>query len=381
MQYILILILWITTSLFTSRWYNEYVHIDTQLEVEEWISEREKIKEENKPQQIPRNFDLPTLDSFEDDIVTLIDAVKESVVSIVITKDFVVYDWWNPTALVEQQVWWWTWILVHKNWYILTNKHVVEDLDAGHAVIFSDWSAVEVTDVWLDPTLDIALLKIDPSWVQWRQVATALDFEDEVTIWQFALAIWNALAEFQNSVTLGIISGKNRKLTMDNDNLYAWLLQTDASISEGNSWWPLFNLDGQVVWINTAVSAYGENIWFAIPLTQQFIYATILEVEEFDAIRRPFVWVRYFDIDAEVAREFWLDVRHGIYIWEVVPWTPAETALLQAWDVITHIDWVPIDQERSFLYQLFTKTPGEEVVFSVLRGEDIVDLAVLLGVQ
>ncbi len=344
----------------------------------EWLSEEADRLDEK---ELPKKLDLPTLDSFEDDIVTLIDTVKESVVSIVITKDFVVYDGRNPIELVEQQVWWWSGILVHKNWYILTNKHVVEDTDASYVVAFSDGSVVKATNVRLDPTLDIALLKIDKEWVQWRQVATALDFEDEVTIWQFVLAIWNALAEFQNSVTLWIISGKNRKLTMDNENLYAWLLQTDASISEGNSGWPLFNLDGNVVWINTAVSALGENIWFAIPITQQFIYATIREVEQFDAIVRPFVWVRYFDIDAWVAREFGLTVDSWIYIWEVVPWTPAWESSLQAKDVITHINGVPIDQERSFLYQLFTKSPGEEVVFSVMRGEELLDVAVVLGVQ
>jgi len=260
-----------------------------------WANNQNTVKEAAAKTKI---LDLNNygLKEFQNEIISTVEAVEESVVSIIITKDFISFEQGRARELITQQVWGWIWILVDKEGYILTNKHVLADEDSDFLVVYSDGSTSEVDDIWLDDTLDIALIKVDEKDVWSRSPASIIDFEEPIIVWQFALAIWNALAEFQNSVTFWVISWNNRKLTLANDNLYAGLIQTDTSISEGNSGGPLFNIDGKVIWINTAVSAFGENIWFAIPISSQFVDASIQSVKNYDALVRPFVWVRYVDL-------------------------------------------------------------------------------------
>ena len=300
------------------------------------------------------------LREFQKEIVDTVEAVKEGVVSIIITKDFVLYEQGRASELIKQQVGWWSWILIDEQGYILTNKHVLEDEDSDYVVVYSDGSTSEVKDIWRDDTLDIAIIKVDESEVAWKEPARILDFKESITVGQFALAIGNALAEFQNSVTFWVVSWNNRRLTLENENLYAWLIQTDTSISEGNSWGPLFNIDGKVIGINTAVSAFWENIWFAIPLSQEFVDASIQSVKNYDAIVRPFVWVRYLDLQTGNS--------NGVEILEVVAGSPAEGIGLQEWDLLTHINDILIDTERSFMYHLHTFLPGDTIKITLLRN-------------
>lgn len=343
-----------------------------------WVNENTASQAQKKPAVDLENFWLQDL---ENELIGTVDAVKSSVVSIIITKDFILYDGRQATGLVEQQVWWGSGILVSEEWYILTNKHVVDGADTSYTIIFSDGQAVEAEQAWLDKTLDIALLKVDASSIWNRQIASAIPFGETVQVGQFALAIWNALAEFQNSVTFWVVSGKNRKLTIDNENLYAWLLQTDTSISEWNSGWPLFDLDGQVVWINTAVSAFWENIGFAIPVSQEFIYATIASVQKYDELVRPFVGIRYVDLNSQIANELGIGQTQGIYVAEVVQWSAADLAGIQKEDILTHVDGIPVDTTNPFLYQLFTKSPWESVVGTILSSGAKKDVEIILDVQ
>ncbi len=324
------------------------------------------------------NFGLQDL---QDELTETVDTVDDSVVSILASKDFVLYDGRQATWLIQQQVWWWSGIIVSKEWYILTNKHVVEDPDASYTVMFANGEVAETTDARLDKTLDIAVLKVNKKSLGDRTIAQAVPFGQEVQVGQFALAIGNALAEFANSVTFGVVSGKNRKLTLDNDNLYAWLLQTDTSISEWNSGWPLFDLDGKVIAINTAVSAFGENIWFAIPISQEFVDATLASIQKYDTLARPFVWVRYVDLTVELAKEFDTSYTQWVYIAEVVPDSPADQIDLVAEDIITHIDSIPVDTTNPFLYQLFTKAPGQIITLTVISDGVPRDVEMELSIQ
>jgi S1-C subfamily serine protease len=97
-----------------------------------------------------------------------------------------------------------------------------------------------------------------------------IEKKENLKLWQFAIAIWNALAEFQNSVSIWVVSGINRKIE-DNYNTISNLIQTDAAINPWNSWWPLLNLSWKVMWINTMIINWSQNIWFAINLTQKDI--------------------------------------------------------------------------------------------------------------
>lgn len=213
---------------------------------------------------------IESLDSLEHDITNIVKDVSPSVISIVIKKDLVLYKtdpWWffrTPVGSIERKVWWWSGFFISKNWIIITNKHVVSDRNASYVVITNTWEEFEPKLIYIDTDSDIALLKIDYN-------STPLEIvnnQDEVNIWSFVVAIWNALAEFQNSVSLGIVSWKNRDL---------WeiglesLIQTDASINPWNSGWPLINTSWEVIGINTAIINNSQGIWFAIPIDEQKI--------------------------------------------------------------------------------------------------------------
>lgn len=208
--------------------------------------------------------------SLENIIVDMVKNVSPSVVNVIINKDLMLYKsdpWWffrMPLWSIEQKVWWWSGFFVDKNWTIITNKHVVSDPDAKYIVITNDWKELNAKVLFRDENNDVALLKVDYDSVPLKFI----DSENDIKTGNFAVAIWNALWELQNSVSLWIISWKNRDLW---DIWLKWLLQTDASINPWNSWWPLINTNWKVMWINTAIINNSEWLGFAIPLDQQMV--------------------------------------------------------------------------------------------------------------
>jgi serine protease Do len=149
---------------------------------------------------------------------------------------------------------------------ILTNRHVVDDVDAEYVVLFNNGNEEEVTQIYKDQNTDIALLKIN------RQLDTSakLGNSDELEVGQFVVAIGNALGEFENSASFGIVSGLDRDIvardiTGENIQRLNNVIQTDAAVNLGNSGGPLINLNGEVVAVNAA-RAQAENIGFAIPI-------------------------------------------------------------------------------------------------------------------
>ena len=223
---------------------------------------------------------ITNISSLENNITNIVEEVSPSIVSIIIKKDLTLYrsDPWGffkiPVWSFERKIWWWTGFFITKDWIIITNKHVVSDFEANYIVITNSWKEYETKVIYIDPETDLALLKIDHEWPKEMPLATSsgwevwetLEFissEDDIKVWNFAIAIWNSMAEFQNSVSLGIVSGKNRNLW---DIWLYNLIQTDASINPWNSWWPLINTAWNVIWINTLIINNFEKVWFAIPI-------------------------------------------------------------------------------------------------------------------
>ena len=165
-----------------------------------------------------------------------------------ISKDLVVYrsDPWGffqqPTGTVRRQVWGGSGFFVKKDGTILTNKHVVSDPNAEYTVILSDGIEYPAKVLGLDPVNDLAVIKIESTEAQKEFTPLPIIADtQEVQIGQFVIAVGNALAEFQNSVALGIVSGKDRSIEAEGTQLTG-LLQTDAAINPGNSGGPLLNL-------------------------------------------------------------------------------------------------------------------------------------------
>lgn len=266
-----------------------------------------------------------------------------------------------------------TGIVISKDGLILTNKHVVEDGNSFEVVSSDGKSYKDVKLIAKDPVNDIAFLKV--GGVSDFQPAEIGD-SSKMQVGSFVVAIGNALGQFQNTVTTGVISGKSRPITAsDNAGTESLqnLFQTDAAINPGNSGGPLVNIDGQVIGINTAVAGQGsQNIGFAIPINEAI--KDIESVVKKGKISRAYLGVRYTTLDADVAKENNLSVDYGAYIIStessgsgVVAGSPAEKAGLQTGDIILRIDDQQIDTNNNLTSLIGQKSPGDKVSLIVFR--------------
>lgn len=326
---------------------------------------------------------------FENQMIDTITEASKSVVSIMVSKNMKFYmedpaSLVGPGAVASQtaKVGGGSWIIVSKDGYIITNKHVVEDTNAKYSVVLSDGHNYNVDKIWFDDNLDIAILKVvndKGEAVHDLPAATIIGMQDEVKIGQFALAIGYSLAEYQNSVTMGIISARNRELKINQGkNLYVWLFQTDAPINPGNSGGPLLDIYGNVIGINTAISSEADGVAFSLPITKEFVDATLKSIQDYDKISRPLIGIAYVDITPDIQTQMKLTESDGVYIKDVFADLPAALAWITKWDIVTAIDDKPVNQKTPFLYQLYTYTPNTNVSLTLIRKGETMNIPLTL---
>jgi len=338
------------------------------------INNNETFQANNK--NIITEQKVTNITDLQNEITKIVKGLSPWVVSIVIKKDLLVYRnsrfwlFWEPIWSVEQKVWWWTWFFITKDWLIITNKHVISDPEATYSVITYDNKEYDAKVIASDPNNDLAILKIVDNSKQF----ITLDFVntvDEINVWQFAIAMWNALAEFQNSVSLWVISWKNRNIN-DGVNKISWLIQTDAAINPGNSWWPLINLDWKVMWINTAIVQWSEWLWFSISLTKNKIDFILKSIEKYGVIKKPYIWINYIAINDSVKNEYNLNTNNWIYIinqeGSVISGSPADNAWIKPWDIITKINWNEINQNNDLNQFIQSIIPWDKVTLTIIRN-------------
>ena len=343
-------------------------------------------KKENNPIKQEVSSDL------ENSLINSIDYAWESVVSIVVTRDLNNYYedpfdfFWSRTEERREKIGWGSWIIVSKDWYILTNKHVISEAkwrSTNFTVVTRDWREFNVENIWFDPILDIAILRIEDSNGSEPSDLMPADFVsvfDEIKIWQFVIAIWNALSQFQDTATFGIVSWKWRQLEdVPADSLYVWLYQTDAPINPWNSGGPLLDINGNIIGVNTAISAMWQWIWFSIPVNKEFLKTTLNMIEEYWEIKRPFLWIEHMNLNRWVANRKDIKYNKWVYVEDVVSWTVADKAGIKKWDIITHVDWLEVWKWEPFLYQLFIYAPGNEVEFTIISDWEEKKITVELG--
>ncbi len=265
-----------------------------------------------------------------------------------------------------------TGVIISKDGYILTNKHVINGASEV-SIVMNDGSVHHgVKLVGVDPLNDLAFLKItDPPR---GLVPAVLGNSSKVKVGQKVLAIGNALGEFQNSVTSGIISGIGRPITADNGSSEGEslenLLQTDASINPGNSGGPLVNLNGEVIGINTAVAADSQGIGFAIPINAA--KGLVKGLLANGKVEKVYLGVTYASITPTVAQKLNLPVKKGAYVYQensasVIQKSPAEKAGIKNKDIITKVGDTEVDQNNALSLLLAQYMPGDKVTLTVLR--------------
>lgn len=264
-------------------------------------------------------------------------------------------------------------VVVSKDGYIMTNKHVVPEGTDSVTVVTSDGKEYpDVKVVGRDPFNDIAFLKIDG--VNDLKPAVIGD-SSRVSPGQKVVAIGNALGLFRNSITSGIISGIGRPIQAEDgagaSEQLENLLQTDAAINPGNSGGPLVNLSGEVIGINTAIAEQAQAIGFAIPIndTKNLVNSVIQKGK----IVKPYLGVQYIMLDPETAAQYGVKQTEGALVIgstavpAVLPGSPAAKAGVRGGDVITKVDNQKIDATRTLSSQLAQRSPGDKLELVVQR--------------
>ena len=252
---------------------------------------------------------------------------------------------------------------------VVTNKHVVGDREAKYRVVVGQDEVVEVKNIYRDPVGDLAILRVERSGL----TALKLGDSDKLKVGQSVIAIGTALGEFRSTVTTGVISGLGRGITagsyFEATQKLDDVIQTDAAINPGNSGGPLLNSSGEVIGVNVAMSANGENIGFALPIN--LVKESIDNFHSTGEFDRPYLGVVYQMVSRQSA--ILNEVPQGAYVREVVEGSPADQAGVEAGDIITQIDGVKLgDKKETSLATIINKKKiGDEVEVKIWReGEE-----------
>ncbi len=267
-----------------------------------------------------------------------------------------------------------TGFVVDDSGLIVTNRHVVGDTQASYSVFDRDNQEYQVTRIYRDPTHDLAILKIDNSQLPALQLGNS----DQLRVGESVFAIGTALGEFRHTVTTGVVSGLGRGIEAGDalSGVFESLegvIQTDAAINPGNSGGPLLNVMGEVIGVNVAVSANGQNIGFALPIS--LVKSSLDNFNKTGQFDRPYLGVQYRNLTQQSA--VLNSVPQGAYLVQVVPGSPAAQAGLQVGDIVTEFNGEKVlDQELADLIN--QHKIGDTVSLTYWRDQKTVTLELTL---
>ncbi|MDD5489775.1 MAG: trypsin-like peptidase domain-containing protein [Candidatus Moranbacteria bacterium] len=336
--------------------------------------------------------------SFPDEesaVTTSVEKASPAVVSIIISKDvpkmqdffsnpFGFDPFFNPFGSGQQQqpdqnqggtqkqeIGGGSGFIVSNDGLIVTNRHVVSDQEASYTVMTNDGKKYDAKVMAIDPTNDVAILKISASGLP----VLALGDSGNLKIGQTVIAIGNSLGEFRNTVSKGIISGLKRNVTAGDGfgqaEQLSEVIQTDAAINPGNSGGPLLNINGQVIGVNVAMAQGAQSIGFALPI--DIVKKDIDSVKTKGKIVQPFLGIRYMPITADIQKQNSLPYDYGALVvrgqqvtdFAVVPGSPADKAGIVENDIILEINGQKIDDNHQLGDQIAKFNVGETVTLKI----------------
>jgi S1-C subfamily serine protease len=346
----------------------------------------------------------------ESAVTSAVEKVSPAVVSIIVSKDLPKLEqyYYNPfgndpffndffggsgnqflvpgtrqNGTEKQEVGGGTGFVITNDGMIVTNKHVVTDEEAEYTVLMNDEKKYPAKVLARDAVNDLAILKIEA-----KDLPTVeLGDSGNLKVGQSVIAIGNALGEFRNTVSVGVISGLARSITAGGAGTAEELtnvIQTDAAINSGNSGGPLLNIAGQVIGINTAVAQGAQGIGFAIPINE--VKNSIEAVQKTGKISRPWLGVRYVMLTADIAKQNNLSITEGALVVRgdtrtdlaVIPGSPADKAGITENDIILEINGQKINNKNLLANALSKFKPGDDVTFKVWHKGETKDVKVKL---
>ena len=351
----------------------------------------------------PVNYEPQTTQ--EQAVVNVVKEYSPAVVSIIISKNVPVVEEYNaspfqgfeeffnlPQMKVPQyrqngtqlqEVGGGSGFIISSDGMILTNRHVVSDDQAEYTVYTQDGQKYPAKVLARDSIQDLAVIKIERPE---PFLTVKLGDSSKIQTGQTVIAIGNALGEFTNTVSVGVISGLSRTITAGGSGASETLeniIQTDAAINEGNSGGPLFNLKGEVIGVNTAMAGNAQSIGFAIPA--DVAARDIDQVKSTGKITYPFLGVNYVPIDDAVQKEKGLPVNYGALISgtqgspAVVAGSAAEKAGLKDKDIILEFAGEKITKTNSLSSMILKHSPLDKVNLKVMREGHTIILEAVLG--
>lgn len=338
-----------------------------------WASFTQKVGqlgvEEGESGRLPQQVRVKVV-SEESAVIDVVKKASPSVVSVV--ERSVTFNFFTGPRLQEASIG--TGFAVGDE-LIITNRHVVNDINSSYSVVDAKGNRYDVSEVYRDTLNDLAILKVPGAHLEPLELGDS----DQLQVGQTVIAIGNALGRFSNTVTKGVVSGIGRGIVASGglgefqeqlDNV----IQTDAALNPGNSGGPLLNIEGQVIGVNVAISQGSENIGFAIPVNE--VKKLLEDFRAGKKRERAWLGVEYVVITPQMARNS--EFPAGALVRRVIEGSAAEKAGIRVNDVITKVDGVELGERTSLSREILKHQPGDKVSFTVWRNLRTLTLEVFL---
>lgn len=300
----------------------------------------------------------------ENAVIQVVESARNSVVSIAVTQ----LSFSTEQGIVDQSSNIGTGFVVDSNGIIVTNQHVVSNLETEYKVITTEGEEYNVIEIERDSSNDIAVLKIDATGLP----ALNLGDSDALLLGQTVIAIGTPLGRYVGSVTTGIVSGLDRDVTASagwfgsTAKTYENVIQTDAAVNPGNSGGPLLNTSGEVVGVSFATTSGADNISFALPIN--IVKERVDEYRTYGKFIKPYLGVSY-QMVSEYQALYYDNVVAGALIVRVDPYGPAQEAGIERGDIITEFAGNPVDESLASI--ISDHKVGEEIELKVWNnGEE-----------
>ena len=256
--------------------------------------------------------------------------------------------------------------IISDNGYIITNWHLVRDKYSSCYVTLVNGETSSGTVVWADKDLDLAIVKINAKGLDYLTLGNT----DNLKLGENVYAIGNPIGvEFQRTVTAGIISGLNRTIKIEDEfgeSYMEGLIQTDATINQGNSGGPLINKNGEIIGITTLKIEDAEGIGFAIPIN--IVKPILKKLVETGKFEEPYLGISGYDKEVIPYLSSNINFEEGIYIEEIDPQGPLKNSGIQTGDIIEKIDDTKIESMNKLKEYIYTKNIGDEVTIQIKRN-------------